>query len=213
MFTTKPLGLVVASLILAFSAASAAENERIPLSPNHIGEGTLAKAFAERRSSRDFADVELTDQQLSDLLFFTAGINRRAERKTVYPVAKGRQDMLVYVFTRRGVYQYDAGAQALEVIVTGDHRASSGTQDFVARAAVNLVYVQDMKHWDDSPERGKEWGLIHTGAMMQNAYLYAASQDWSAVARGYFVQEDLKKLLKLSDSQFVRLTQSIGPKK
>lgn len=208
------LFLLALSLNLSLSAAMAGQGRMALPAPGKTGGVALSQALSDRRSDRSFADVEVTPQQLSDLLWSTAGVNR-PDGKTTYPVAMGRKDMTVYVFLRQGVYRYDAAAHALEPVADGDHRADAGSQDFVARAAVNLAYVQDMRFWEESPEqleRGRDWGFAHTGAMMQNAYLYAAGQGWSAVVRGWFDQNRLKPLLKLTDKQFVRLVQSIGPK-
>lgn len=183
--------------------------------PAKAGGVSLAQALAERHSSREFTNIDLTPQQLSDLLWSVAGVNRQDGRKT-YPVARNRQDMVVYVVNRQGAYRYNSSAHSLEPVAEGDHRAETGTQPFVAEAAVNLAYVQDMGFWSDSPEqfeRGRDWGFAHTGAIMQNAYLYATGQGWSAVARGMFDQERLRALLKLTDQQSVRLVQSIGPKR
>ena len=86
---------------------------------------------------------------------------------------------------------------------------------FIVAAAVNLAYVHDASLWKGrktTPERLMAWGFSHTGAAMQNAYLYAASQGWNAVVRGSFDQEKLSKLLKLSEGQSVTLVHSIGPR-
>lgn len=208
--------LALAALFCLGLAADARGMDAIKLpEPAKAGGVTLAQALAERHSSRDFADVDLAPQQLSDLLWSTAGVNR-ADGKKVYPVSMNRQDMTVYAVTRGGAYRYVPETNALEAIVAGDHRAQTGTQPYVAGAAVNLVFVQDMSFWKESPgqtERGRDWGFAHTGEMAQNAYLYSAGQGWSAVIRGLFDQDALKGLLRLSDEQFVRLVQSIGPKK
>lgn len=208
--------LVLAAALCLGAGVFAAEQAGIELpAPTKSGGTTLAQALSDRHSSREFADTDLTQQQLSDLLWSTAGVNRPDGKKT-YPVAMNRHDMTVFVFTRDGVYRYDPTANALQTIATGDQRAAAGTQPFVAGAAVNLVYVQDMSLWQESPasaERGRNWGYAHAGAMMQNAYLYAAGQGWAVVVRGMFDQDKLKELLNLSNMQFVRLTQSIGPEK
>lgn len=205
---------LIASLWLG-AGVFAADSGRIELpAPAKSGGPTLTQVLSDRQSSREFADVDLTPQQLSDLLWATAGVNRPDGKKT-YPVARGRQDMLVFVFIRSGVYRYDPAANVLVPVAAGDQRVAAGKQPFVGGAAVNLAFVQDMSLWPepDQAERGREWGFAHTGAMMQNAYLYAAGQGWSAVVRGMFDQDGLKKLLKLSDTQFVRLVHSIGPGK
>lgn len=210
----KKLVLTALALCLGcFATAQALDTITLP-EPDKAGGATLSKALAERRSSRDFADVDLSIQQMSDLVWSTAGQNRQ-DGKKVYPVSMNRQDMIVYVINRQGVYRYDPAAHALIPVAAGDHRAKTGTQPYVGTVAVNFAYVQDMSLWQDSPqqpERGRDWGFAHAGEMTQNAYLYAAGQGWSAVIRGLFDQAVMKDLLQLSDNQFVRLVQSIGPK-
>lgn len=209
----RHLAVLAAVCIGWAAAASALEAVQLP-EPAKSGGVTLAQALAERRTSRDFADADLTRQQLSDLLWSVAGVNR-PDGKKVYAVSMNRQDMTVYVAARQGVYRYDPLANRLEPVVEGDHRARTGTQPFVGSAAVNLIYVQDMNFWQDKPGqdgRGRDWGFAHAGEMAQNAYLYAAGQGWSAVIRGLFEQDVLKDLLGLPEKHFVRLVQSVGPK-
>jgi nitroreductase len=199
----------------AFSGqATAGEGalDRIPLpEPTKTGGMPLADALAARKTNRSFADVDLTHQQLSDLLWATAGVNREDGRKT-YPVARNRQDMVTYVFTKSGVYRYDPAAHTLDPVLAGDRRADTGPQPFVAQAAVNLAFVQDLALWDDTDQRSAEMmGAAHAGAMMQNVYLHAAAQGWSAVVRGMFDGEKLKTMLNLPATQRVVLTHSVGP--
>ena len=214
--TKGNLWLGVAALVCLGYAGRAygADDVRLP-EPSKSGGVSLAQALAERRTSRDFADTDLSPQQLSDLLWSVAGMNR-PDGKKVYAVARNRQDMTAYAVTRQGVYRYDPAANALALVVAGDHRAKTGMQPFVGSPAVTLVYVQDMSLWNESPEmveRGRNWGFAHAGEMTQNAYLYAAGQGWSAVVRGMFEQDVMKELLQLSESQYVRLVHSIGPGK
>ena len=205
-------------LSLLMSLGNAAAEDALPLVqlpvPTKTGGMPLADALAARRSTRSFADVELSPQQLSDLLWATAGINRD-DGHTTYPVGRGRKDMTLFVFTQSSVFRYDPAAHALVTIVADDKRADTGVQPFVGQAAVNLVFVHDMALWEDSDEsrrEGEVWGYAHAGAMMQNAYLHAAAQSWSAVVRGLFDGGKLKTLLKLAPKQRVVLTQSIGPR-
>lgn len=209
--------MVAASLSLCSGAAAGGESGAVVPLPAAAKSGgmPLADALAARRSARSFADGELSPQELSDLLWATAGVNRE-DGRTVYPVAMGRKDMLLFVFTKAGVFRYDPDAHALVLIVSGDRRADAGSQPFVGQAAVNFAFVQDLALWDDSAEargQGEVWGYAHAGAMMQNAYLHAAAQGWSAVVRGFFDGGKLAALLKLSPRQRVVLTQSVGPRK
>lgn len=210
----KRISFVVVAVLCLGRLAAAYGADTVPLpAPDKSGGVTLAQALSERRTSRDFADADLTQQQLSDLLWSTAGVNR-ADGKTVYAVSMNRHDMTVYAVTRQGAYRYDPAAHALVLVAAGDHRAKTGTQPYVGGAAVNLAYVQDMSFWQDKPDqpaRGRDWGFAHTGEMAQNAYLFAAGQGWAAAVRGLFDQDVMKDLLQLSDGQFVRLVHSIGP--
>ncbi len=201
--------LTVMALCL-FGQAKAAETIQLP-APTLSGGISLTLALQQRQSQRNFADVDVSPQEMADLLWSTAGINRQ-DGKKVYAVAQNRHDMTVYVFTRQGVYRYDPQANTLTLLTAGDHRARTGEQPYVAGAAINLVFVQDMGMWPGQTEAGKELGFAHTGEMVQNAYLYAAGQGWAAVVRGLVDRQALKQFLQLPPQHFVRLAQSIGPK-
>ena len=208
----KKILALVLTLLLVTTAVWA--DEALPV-PEKTGGMSLLQALSERQSAREFANVDLTPQQLSNLLWATAGVNRPNGLR-VYPVAMGIQDTFVYVLNREGVYKYDLIANALTLIEKGDHRMDTTLgQDFVGKAAVNLAYVHDASLWEGRnvpQDVVTKYGFAHSGAIMQNAGLYAASQGWSAVVRASFDQAKLSRLLKLSDSQAVTLVQSIGPK-
>ena len=207
----KILALILATLLVT-SAVWA--DDTLP-APEKSGGVTLLQALSDRHTEREFADTDLTPQQLSNLLWATAGANR-PDGKRVHPVAMGIQDISVYVLNREGIYKYDPLANTLTLVEKGDHRMDTTMgQDFVGKAAVNLAYVHDISLWDGHKapkELIRQWGFAHTGAAMQNACLYAASQGWNAVVRGSFDQAKLYKLLNLSNGQAVTLVQSIGPK-
>ncbi|MBQ7263950.1 MAG: SagB/ThcOx family dehydrogenase [Synergistaceae bacterium] len=212
---------VSSALVLALCAGAwAADPGALRSLPDPAREGglPLMEALAARRSERTFADVDLSDQELSDLLWATAGVNREDGRR-VHPVAMGKQDTTVYVFDRQGAWLYDARAHALIRVAEGDLRAET-TQDiarapYVASAAVTLAFVHDASLWEDVPapsERVARWGFAHTGALMQDAGLFAASKGWSCVVRGSFDQERVAGILGLKEGQSVTLVQSIGPR-
>ena len=208
--------MLAASALLFTGKAPAGESvqDRIQLpDPVKTGGMPLADALAARRSGRAYADVELSLQELSDLLWAAGGVNRE-DGKLTYPVARGRQDMILFAVTKTGVYRFDPAAHALDPVAEGDHRAGTGTQPFASQAAVNLVFAHDMALWDDSDQSRREgsiWGYAHAGSMTQNVHLHAAARGWSAVVRGLFDGEKLGALLNLTPMQRVVLTQSAGP--
>lgn len=208
---------IVLALMMMCAVSAYAENIRLP-EPEKTGGMTLLEALTLRRTEREFADKDFNIQELSNLLYAAGGVNR-PEGLLVYPVGMGVQDTKIYVIMREGVYMYDAHAHALEQIEYGDHRAECNPHnDFAGKASVNLVYVHDLDAWQEfmtaerpiPKEAAIRMGMFHSGAIMQNVYLFAASQNWNCVVQGSFDNAKLRELLKLNDSQTITLLHSIG---
>ena len=196
----------------AIASCSYAAVVNLP-APNKTGGMPLNEAITLRHTEREFIDSEITLQELSDLLYVAAGVNRENGLR-VYPVGKGIQDTFVYVFTRDGVYKFDAPTHSLELINDSDHRQGTGVPTYIGRAALNLVYVQDLKAWksEQKTREGIErWGFAHAGAIVQNVYLFAASKGWNCVVRGSFEEKKIREILALDDAQVITLVQSVGP--
>lgn len=213
-------------IVLLLSAVNAyADNIRLP-DPEKTGGMSLSEALTQRHTAREFSDTDLNVQELSNLLYSAGGVNR-PEGKLVYPVGMGVQDTVIFVVMRDGVYRYDAASHSLEQIEYGDHRAECSKEQLPAKASVNLVYVHDLDAWKElmtgerpipTGERPipKEYairtGMFHSGAIMQNVYLFAASQNWNCVVQGSFDEAKLRELLKLKDTQMIMLLHSVGVK-
>ncbi|MBR1485910.1 MAG: nitroreductase family protein, partial [Synergistaceae bacterium] len=88
-----------------------------------------------------------------------------------------------------------------------------GTPTYIGHAAVNLVYVQDLKTWNGEKPREtiERWGFSHAGAIMQNVYLFAASKGWNCAVRGTFEEDQIRKILGLNKNHIITLVQSVGP--
>ena len=206
--------VVVALLVAtAFCGVAFAEDIALPAPEKTGGIGVL-DALSARQSAGDFVDEEITLQQLSTLLWVAGGINRD-NGKLVYPTAMNNQDMIIYVFTKSGVCRYNPEAHSLTPVADGDHRALTGGQPFVARAAVDLLYIQDTGKWPEgrgTPEVILNCGFAHAGLSMQGVYMYAASIGWGARTRMNFDREGLTKLLGLTEKHNFTLMQCVGPK-
>ena len=209
--------VLLTALLMMFAVSAYAENIRLP-EPEKTGGMTLLEALTLRRTEREFGDKDFNIQELSNLLYSAGGVNR-PEGLLVYPVGMGVQDTKIYVIMREGVYEYNPQAHSLEQIEYGDHRADCNPHnDFAGKAGVNLVYVHDLDAWQkfmtaERPipkEAAIRMGMFHSGAIMQNVYLFAASQNWNCVVQGSFDNAKLRELLKLNDSQTITLLHSIG---
>jgi SagB-type dehydrogenase family enzyme len=171
----------------------------------------LYEALAARRSSREFGPKALTPQELSTLLWAAQGVNRPATGHRTSPSARFWKEIDIYVFTRDGVYRYEPDGHRLLRVMTGDRRAATGTQPFVAQAAVALVYVADLSRMTGVDPANQ---ALYTGAdaafAAQNVYLHCASAGLACVVRGAVDRAALGKLLGLKPSQRVILAHSIG---
>ncbi|MBR1673022.1 MAG: hypothetical protein IJ702_08845, partial [Fretibacterium sp.] len=74
----KKIFTLVLAIVLAAPAAWA--EDTLPV-PEKTGGATLLQALSDRQTGREFADVGLTPQQLSNLLWATAGVNRPDGRR------------------------------------------------------------------------------------------------------------------------------------
>lgn len=163
----------------------------------------LMQALKERKSTRDFIDKEMPVSTLSDLLWSANGFNR--EDKRTAPTANNKQEIELYVALKSGLYFYDAKNHLLKLIKSGDHRKSTGTQEFVATASLNLIFVADM-----NKASSREYAYTDCGFISQNVYLFAASEGLVTVVRGSFDKKLVATLLNLPSHQEVLLTQSVG---
>jgi SagB-type dehydrogenase family enzyme len=186
----------------------------IKLNPPDLNKGiSLMQALKKRKSTRDMSDKKLTLQQLSDLLWSADGVNR-PEGKRTSPAAMGIYCVDIYVVLPEGVYLYDSAKHELKSVAKGDFRKAAGVQDFVFITPVNLVYVFTLKTPKNAPgnvseERRKAWGDVEVGCMVQNVYLYCASQGLASVVRGMLDQKKFGETIKVKPEQIV-VAQTIG---
>jgi SagB-type dehydrogenase family enzyme len=207
----NPMRTAFILLLLIGVAALAQTAESIALPPPDTSGGKpLMGVLKERKSERAFRTEKLSSQVLSNLLWAAFGINRPDGRRTA-PSALNRQEIAVYVTLPEGVYLYDAKAHRLEKIISGDLRAATGTQPFVAEAFLNLVYVADYAMMPDTSDADKIlYSGADTGFIGQNVYLYCASEGLATVIRAGIDRDALGKALKLRPTQKITLAQSVG---
>jgi nitroreductase len=202
--------VVLLAFVLLAGVATAQEMKPIALpAPQTHGGKPLMEALALRSTSRAFATDELRAQTLSNLLWAAWGVNRPKEGKRTAPSASNWQETDIYVVMSSGAYVYDAPANTLKPIVSGDYRALTGKQSFVKDAPVILVFVADaarMKPGDLSEPI--KWA--DTAFISENVYLFAASEGLATGVRASIDRPVLAKALKLSPDQSITLAQCVG---
>lgn len=177
----KAAALVAALFLSAFAFAQAPI--QLP-SPRITGGKPLMQTLAERKTTRAFRDEALPNQTLSNLLWAAFGVNRprsvRPDLGRTAPSAMNKQDVELYVVLAQGVFTYDAEANLLRPIVSGDVRSKVGSGDAV-HAAATIVFVSDPK---------LTFAQVDTGFIGQNVYLFAASEGLNAWFYALHGQQD-----------------------
>ena len=181
------------------------------LPPRQYGGRPLMEALRMRHSHREYAELPLAPEVLSDLLWAAYGINRRDTGERTAPFWRHRMVIDVYVAMADGVWLYEPQGHSLILRQTGDIRAQTGTQDFVATAPVNLIYVAHGERMSEllSAER-RLYSCVDAAFIGQNVYLFCASEGLATVFRGALDTEVLGRILGLDIDQFVTFAQSVG---
>lgn len=193
----------------------AAQTIELP-APDTRGGKSLAEAIAQRHSTREFDPKrEISGQQMSDLLWSAAGVNRPESGMRSNPTAMNTQEIDLYVFTADGVYLYNALANTLEKRADGDHRAlvagnSKFTQDFVLDAPISVVMVADLGRFETPSDFNHTMAAIDAGIVSENICLYCSAAGLATVPRVTMDAEGIKKLLKLSDAHVPFINNPVG---
>jgi len=179
--------------------------------PQVKGGKPLMEALSERKTSREFSSQELPLQVLSDMLWAANGINRAQSNGHTAPSAMNMQEIDIYLARADGLYLYDARANALNQILSGDIREITGKQPFVKDAPVNIIFVAELKKMGEVPAADTNfYAGTDIGFISQNVYLFCASFGLATVVRGYLDKPALGKAMGLSDQQKVVLVQTVG---
>jgi nitroreductase len=196
--------LLVALLLLSTSALRSAQDIELP-APHKTGGMPLMEALAKRSTARAFDSRELSNQQLSDLLWAGFGVNRADGRRTA-PSARNRQELELYVLLKQGTYVYDAPKNLLRQIVAEDLRKLGCNVD----APLVLLFVGDLSKHGESGDSRKNLAAIDSGFISENIYLYCASEGLATGYRGSVDRAALTAKLSLKPDQEIVAVQPVG---
>ncbi len=207
----KRVQLLLVYVVLSVAVFAADKVIKLP-QPNLNRAGSVMKALSERHSTREFAQKALSLADLSDLLWAANGINRKDSGKRTAPSALNKQDVDVYVVLPEGSYLYDAKSHVLNLVAEGDHRdAVAGGQAFVKSAPVSLVLISDLSRFGDAKnERTRLMGAVDAGIVSQNISIFCSAAKLATVPRASMDSEQLKKVLKLKDTQIPMMNHPVG---
>lgn len=180
--------------------------------PDKTLDASLMQALTDRASQREFADKQLSLEDLSSLLWAANGVNREDGKRTA-PSAVNAQDVDIYVSMASGAYLYDAKQSQLTRITTEDLRSAvCGKQPM--EAPVFLVMVADISRYPEGLASQRplveSFAAMDAGYVSQNICLYCSAAKLATVPRASMDKEALTKSLNLKDTQIPLLNNPVG---
>ncbi len=188
-------------------------NEMIKLpEPKYVSNTSVEKALLERRSVRVYKDEPLTLIEVSQLLWAAQGITDPGRRLRTAPSAGALYPLDVYIVignvegVAKGVYKYMPHQHELVKVRNGNVRneltiAALG-QTCVGESAIvivfSAVYERTTRKYGD---RGIRYVHMEAGHAAQNVYLQAVSLNLGMVVVGAFKDEEVRKILNMSDEE------------
>jgi len=212
----KKILITLTAILISSLSMYSQELQEIKLNaPDKTRGSAVMKALSDRQSVREYDTKEISLQDLSDLLWAANGINRPDNMRTA-PSAMNRQEIDVYLINKEGAYLYDATDHVLKPVSSGDFRkAVAAQQDFAATAPISIVLVANLEKLGDPTKEGTRMTAnFDAGIVCQNINIFCSAVGLATVPRGSMNQEELKKALKLTDTQIISINNPVGyPKK
>jgi nitroreductase len=189
-------------LASALAARVAFAGIKLPAPQTEGGMG-LFEVLKRRQSAPggDFPKGDLSEQELSNVLWAMTGLNRGETGWTV-PMARGLPPYVrVYAALKDGVFLYDWNTHSLEDVSKNDIRADIGAQRFVADASCILILTPDMDALAEFDDEATilEFAAVAAGAMTQDAYLAAAAMNLGARYIHSMKEDAIKAALPIAE--------------
>ena len=178
------------------------ETIELPMSFEGLHEPFI-NALKERRTIRHIREEEIPMELISSLLWSAYGYNRPDEMKRVVPSAVNVQEYDIYLFTREGIYLYNAEKNAIHLVVKGDHRKEISQQKHFEMAPISIVMVANYDRMGvfKSTEDRDFYAAVDAGYISQNIYLFCASAKLGTVACGGINRDAIHKLLNIKNGR------------
>jgi SagB-type dehydrogenase family enzyme len=201
--------LVLLCSVSPLLAADAVFDGSLP-APHRTGGKPLMQALQERHSIRDFKPDALAPQQMSDLLWAAFGINRPEIEHRTAPSAVNCQDIDIYIALSSGLYRYDAKPHRMLKVSDVDVRPLTSGQPFGKIAPIQLIYVSDYARMAKiKPDLRALYSGVDTGCIVQNVYLFCASENLACVVHE-LDRDPLAKAMNLRADQHIIVAQAVG---
>lgn len=206
---------IILATMIAATLSARAEDIKLPKPDMNKESASVVETLQKRHSVREYAETPLTVQELSNLCWAACGVTRDPDHRTA-PTAMNRKEIRLFVFTKDGVFEYDATANELKQKAEGDKRsliAGSPTghrQDFAATAPVSLLMVIDFDLFGSSDEHAARMCCVDAGNVSENINLYCQAVGLVTVPRATHDTDGIRKLLGFTDKQLPIMNNPVG---
>lgn len=218
--------ILLTALLAIALGAQAQQTVKLPKPNMKAHSKSMIETLRTRHSTREFASTPLTNQELSNLCWAACGVTRDGSYRTA-PTALNRQEIRLFAFMAKGVYEYDAQKNQLTKKADGDQRellAGAGAnpangkkgfrQDFVLDAPVVLLMVIDFDKFGSDDTKAMQMGCVDAGNVSENINLYCQSVGLVTVPRATMDTDGIRRLLGFSEKQLPIMNNPVGkPKK
>ncbi len=194
-------------LILLFGSAAFSADNVIKLpDPKPSGKMSLEESILRRRSERSFLPNDLTQEQISQLLWSAQGITDKSWGFRAAPSAGSLYPLTLYIMKKDGIFQYIADGHKLVQITTEDRRSSvvraSLAQSFIGEAPLVIVICGNFRIIEAKfGQRAYRYLNMEIGHVAENIALQAVSLGLVSVPVGAFWDDVVGKTLELPETQ------------
>lgn len=186
-----------------------------PIENIHQNGRTFDEVVSSRRSVREFADLDMTLDELSKILHQSYGITGELPGKADFrqnlrssPSAGGLYPTELYIAVRKvsgvepGIYHYNVPNHEIELLIPGDptakmHEVCCG-QEYVKQTSIVVLMSSVLPRIKlKYGERGYRYTLLDIGHLGQNIYLSCTSLDLAIMTTCGFFDDEANKLLRI----------------
>ncbi|MEX2028506.1 MAG: SagB/ThcOx family dehydrogenase [Candidatus Curtissbacteria bacterium] len=179
--------------------------------------GDLQSTLTNRSSYRNFSQKPVNLAQLSEILYFSAGLTQTPNQKIEssrrpYPSAGAKYPLEIYPLVmvnsntlKKGLYHYNVIEHSLEILL--QPLASKDTniwmsQKWFRKASIILIVTSvSERNTKKYGPRGIGYSLIEAGHLGQNVYLTAEKLGIGCSAIGELKEKKVIKLLDLNPDE------------
>jgi SagB-type dehydrogenase family enzyme len=178
--------------------------------PLHLGKSglTLEETISSRRTAQEFSGKQISKEQLSFILRFSAGVIEEKRALRTHPSGGALYPLELYVVAfavtdlESGLYHYGVYEHSLRKIGSGNlceqFSEILSAENLVETSSVALIisgvfYRSEIKYG----QRGYRLMLLEAGHLGQNILLSATAQGVAAVPLGGFLDDEVNRILGL----------------